>query len=98
MPSRAPAAAIALLGVLGTSACLDPDPAPALARIELAPSDREGTARGFPEMRSLEGKVLAKGEFAQSDDGTGPSVRKAYPAGRCFFSSGNCCHMYSSVS
>src|SRR6185295_1872529 len=42
------------------------------------PSDREGTARGFPEMRTLEGATLAKGEFAQSDDGNELRLRVRY--------------------
>lgn len=81
MPPRAPVAAFALLGILGISSCLDPAPAPGLARIELAPSDRDGTARGFPEMRSLDGKTIAKGEFAQSADGTVLRMRVRYEFG-----------------
>ena len=78
MPPRAPVAAFALLGLLGISSCLDPDPAPALARLELAAPDRDGTARGFPEMRSLDGKTVDKGEFAQSADGTVLRMRVRY--------------------
>src|SRR5262249_38792849 len=57
------------------------DPPPVIARIALAPSDREGTARGYPEMRSLDGKTLAKGEFAQSDDGSELRLRVRYDFG-----------------
>jgi hypothetical protein len=78
MSPLAPAAAVLLLFLLGCAASRDPDPPPQIARLALSPSDREGTARGFPEMRTLEGATLAKGEFAQSDDGNELRLRVRY--------------------
>src|SRR6185436_13885608 len=78
MSPLAPAAAVLLLFLFGCAASPGADPPPQLARIALAPSDREGTARGFPEMRTLEGATLAKGEFAQSDDGNELRLRVRY--------------------
>jgi len=73
---------IASLGVLSLASCLHPDPPPTeIARIEIDPSNREGVARGFPEMRTLDGATLGKGEFAQSADGDELRMQVRYTFG-----------------
>jgi len=60
---------IAALCLLPILSCREADPSPAIAPVELSPSNREGTSRGFPEMRSPDGATIAKGEFAESAEG-----------------------------
>lgn len=72
---------IAALGCLQIVACRHADPAPEIAPVELAPTNREGTSRGFPEMRSLDGATVAKGEFAESADGDELRMRTRYTFG-----------------
>ena len=68
----------AVLGPLQIVSCHQADPSPALAPVELSPSNREGTSRGFPEMRSLDGATIAKGEFAGSAEGNELRMRVRY--------------------
>ncbi len=73
--------AISALGFLPFVACHNADPAPQLAPVALAPTNVEGTSRGFPEMRSLDGATIAKGEFAESADGDELRMRTRYTYG-----------------
>jgi hypothetical protein len=75
------ACVIAASGLLHLVSCRHADPSPELAPVALAPTNVEGTSRGFPEMRSLDGATIAKGEFAESADGDTLRMRTRYTFG-----------------
>src|SRR5262245_54104358 len=58
-----PGTAFAALALL--AACQQTPLASLAAPLEPAPTDLEGAAHGFPEMRSLDGASLAHGDFTQ---------------------------------
>ena len=50
--------------------------------IEIPASEREGSAHGFPQLRALDGRVLADGEFTQSVDGDRVHARIVFRSGQ----------------
>jgi hypothetical protein len=68
---RAPAVAteVVLLLALAASCQQAPIVRPRLADQAVDPTSREGSAHGFPALRSIDGELLAQGEFLQRVEG-----------------------------